>query len=269
MSLNAFSQRPFANPPHIRSFSYTSPVGSSGVDFVGGFYEAPAADTDRTQAAPTQTLGSANNSYAAHAFAVFSGAGSASGGTGTVEIEVSGTSITDAGVRTESDTEVITTDITATSTDEYIETSKKWIGQVTYTLQVSGAGDHTTFASTFNYGFAKYDDFGNRDFTITDFEAVGIAGNTDANPNIELLEHTTTGWTYSAAAFVAGTTPLADMSSDHGTEGQFVSGQPFAYKRSNLTTKILGADSEGFLIRITGTANKSIEDVDFHVGVTF
>ena len=102
------------------------------------------------------------------------------------------------GVRTPADSEVIIADCTAESTNDYTETSKKWIGQITYTLSSSGGG---TFDYTFNYGLCKYEDFSNTKVTITSFEIVGEGNTADATFNVTLMKHTTTGWTYSAAAF--------------------------------------------------------------------
>ncbi len=268
MPLRPFINQPRLIPRETKSTSFVSPAGGSGTFFLFGFHEAPTVDADLTQASQTAVFGTALVAYSAHAFAVFSGAGTASGGTGAVEIEVSGTSITDMGVRIASDTEILVADNTTTSTDQYVETLKKWIGQVTYTLQNAGGGTQTTFASTFNFGVVKYDDLGNRDFTITDFEVVGIAGANDSGITIQLLRHQTEGWTYDAAAFVAGDGVLADMSADLGTESNLINGQPFSYKRSNLNEFVKGSIDEGFLVLVKTTSNLAIQDMDVHVTVS-
>ncbi len=251
-----------------KSYSFTSPTGSTGRFYVGGFYEAPAADANLTQASTTQTLGTADIAHAAHAFLVAGGAGSASGGSGAVEVEVSGTSITDKGVRTASDTEVIVADITALSADSYAETTKKWIGQITFTLQVATGGTHTTFSLDFNYGFAKYDDHGNRLFNCTDFEAVGRGGATDTGFDIILFKHSSVGWTYHASAFVPGGTVLAQMTIDYVTETDLADLTEFAYKRDDINAQdIDGTSLEGLVIAIITTANKAVEQMDIHVGI--
>ena len=201
---------------------------------------------------------------AAHAIAVTGGAGTTDGS--DMILTVSGTSITDAGVRTGTDSEVLIADVTASATDSYYETSKKWIGIITYTLSSTGGA---TFTVDFNYGFAKYEDFGNRDFTMTDFEAVGLCNATDTGADIELLKHAETGWTYSAGAFVAGRTPIAKMTTVHGTESDPTAAKYFAFKRAALTTTITGTAKEGVLIRITDSVNNSITFMDSHIGVTF
>jgi hypothetical protein len=205
-----------------------------------------------------------NVPYAAHAFLVASGAGSAAGGSGAVTVTVTGTKIDDAGTRTPAYTETLVDDITALSANEYVEGSK-FIGQVTYTLEV-GATGHTTYSLDFNYGFCKYEDFGNRNFTLTDFEVVGIAGANDAGVDIELLHHKTAGWTYHATAFVAGTTPITDFVTVNSTESDLDSGLPFAFKRAGLATPIAGAASEGTLVRLTTAVNNAVENATVHIG---
>jgi len=249
--------------PTFKSFNITTQgLGASPDVYAAGYYDAPAADADLTQANLTQTLGTANKSEAAHAFIVASGAGSTDGS--DLVITVTGISITDAGVRNASDSEVIVADATAMSTDEYFETTKKWLGQVTYTLS-STAG--STYAATFNYGFCKYDDFGNRDFKVTDFEAVGLAGANDTDVDIILFHHSSTGWTYSAAAFVPGGTKICQLSTDHSDDDKLVVSEHFAYKRAALSTSVNGSDAEGVIALITSSANNAIEYANIHIGV--
>jgi hypothetical protein len=190
-----------------------------------------------TEILTTVTLGSANISYAAHAFIVAGGAGAAAGGAGAVEIEVSGTSITDAGVRTAADTEIVVADITTLALNQFAD-------------------------------FNKYEDFGNIDFTLTNFECVGLGGAADTSFNIRLLKQDSANWTYSAAAFVPGGTELLNMNTDHSTEQNVASGIPFAYKRAGLSEVVNGNDSEGVVVEITTGANNTVQDMDVHVGVT-
>ena len=244
----------------------TQGLGAGVTLYAGGFYESSAADANLTQASTTVTFGSANISYAAHAFLVAAAAGTATGGAGAVTIVVSGISITDEGTRTPGDSETIVADITAMATDQYFETAKKWLGQITYTLTVGGTG-HTAYAADFNYGLAKYDDFGNRDFTITDFEAVGYAGANETNLEVALCHHAAAGWTYSAAAFVPGPAAIVALSTDHPTDDQLASGEHFAFKRVGLSTAVSGSTTEGLLVRVVTTANNAIEYMNVHVGV--
>ncbi len=95
-------------PRKIKSYFFTSPVGSSGTYYKAGFYDLVSADANLTQASTTVTLGSANHPYAAHAFIVSGGNGTTDGS--DLVLTVSGTSITDAGVRATSDTQVVVAD---------------------------------------------------------------------------------------------------------------------------------------------------------------
>ncbi|MHC4762832.1 MAG: hypothetical protein ACYS71_05600 [Planctomycetota bacterium] len=266
-SVKAYVDDQIAAAPVTRSYTFTSRGVGAGIFYIAGYYNAPAADANLNEGSPTVVLGTANISYAAHAFLVAGGAGAAAGGAGAVEIEVSGTSITDAGVRTPGDTQVIVADITTLALNQFAETSKKWIGQVTYTLQNASGSTQTTFSVDFNYGFNKYEDFGNKDFTLTDFECVGLGGAADSSFNIRLLKQDVSNWTYSAAAFVPGGTELLNMNSIHSTEQDVANGIPFAFKRSGLSETVDGNDSEGLVVEITTGANNTVQDMDVHIGV--
>lgn len=266
-SIKAYVDNQIASATIIKSYSFGAQGLLAGTYYTAGYYNAPAADANLSQASATVVLGSANISYAAHAFLVAGAAGSASGGTGAVEIEVSGTSITDAGVRTAGDTEVIVADITTLTTDQYLETTKKWLGQVTYTLQNASGATQTTFSVDFNYGFAKYEDFGNRDFTVTGFECVGLADANDTGFNIRLLLHDENGWTYSAAAFAPGGTTILNMNSVHSTEQNLGNGIPFAFKRTGLSQAVTGSGLEGVIVEIVTGASNAVEFMDVHIEV--
>ena len=249
------------------SYSFTAPAGSSGIFYVAGNYFAPSGEAVLTQASLTQTLGTANISYAAHAFVVAKGDGATDGS--DLVLTVTGTSVDDEGNRTAADSQVVVADalLATFATDTYMETSKKWIGQITYTLSSTGGG---TFNVSFNYGFAKYEDFGNVDFTINYFECVGLAGANDSGFNVRLFHHNTADWHYSAAAFVPGpqagdTSELANMNTTHNTEIDLRNGEPFNYKRTDLDTDVDGENGEGIVIEITTSANKALEDMDIHV----
>lgn len=246
----------------FKSYNVTTQgLGANPDVYAAGYYEAPAADADLTQGSTTQPLGTANKSEAAHAFLVASGAGSTDGS--DLVITVTGISITDAGVRTTSDSEIIVADATAMSTDEYFETTKKWLGQVTYTLS-STAG--STFSATFNYGFCKYEDIGNRDFTLTDLEVVGLAGANDTTFDVVLFHHSSTGWTYHATAFAPGGTKICQLSTDHSSDDQLIASEHFAYKRAGLSTSISGSASEGILVLVQSSANNAVEYANIHIG---
>jgi hypothetical protein len=245
----------------VKSYTFSGISATSGIYYLGGYYDAPATSTTLTQASTTQVYGTANVAYAAHAFIVASGAGSTD--SGDLVLTVTGTSINDLGTRILSDSEVVVIDCTSVSTNQFLETRKKWIGQITYTLSSSTG---TAFSFAFNYGFNKYDDIENSDFIITGFEAVGLGNANDSGFDIQLLHHKFSGWTYHATTFVPGAGELAGMKTDHGTESQVANGIQFAYKRTELSTEVHGSESEGFIIKvITGTSN-SINFMDAHVG---
>lgn len=225
-----------------KAWTFDSPAGTAGTFYFGGFYLFHT--TSFTPAGGTN-VGSANSAYAAHALVVLGAAST------DMVIRVTGTSITDAGVRTTSDTEDI--DTSGGSTDDYYETGKKWIGQVSYTLQ-SGTG------VIIDAGFSKYWDNNNTDFAVVGLEATWLGGANDSAANIELLHHQLTGWTYSGGGgSPTPPTALANMNADHVTENDIVNGEPGAWKRTNLSTSVAGSSSEGTIWRITTGSNKAFE----------
>ena len=243
-----------------RTKGYNHTSRGTGTHYVGGFYDAPAADANLTNASTTQTDGSVNGAYGAHTFIVAALAGVTDGS--DLVLTVTGTSITEAGVRNAADSEIIVADCTAASTNEYFETAKKWIGQVTLTLSSTSG---TTFNFDFNYGLAKYEDFLDSDVVITAFEIEGEAGANDSGYNVSLLHHSSTGWTYHASAFSPGGTVICDMNTDYNTEVNLVSGEDFAYKRTNLNTAIVGSSTEGVIVKITTGSANSVDHSDIHI----
>lgn len=260
----------FANIPRslsTKSYTFTNRGLIAGTYYLAGFYESPLNAANLTQAAPTVNYGTINVTYAAHAFAVFGGAGSASGGAGPVELVVTGTSITDEGVLTPADSEVIAADITLLVLDQYLETSKKWLGEITYTLQNALGSTQTDFSLDFNYGFSRYDDIGNRDFTITKVEAVGLAGANDSNSNFILYKHDFNNWTYHATNFDPGGTVLVDLANSLGAYSDLASDQYFSFKNTDISEFINGSGSEGFVFKIISSSPNSFQYMDIHVGI--
>ena len=238
--------------------SYTmGDYGSANTNYVGGYYDYAATSVTLTVGGTaTQTFVDTNRASAAHAFCVAAGAAS-----GASSLTVSGTSIDDDGVRTTSDSEIIVSDPNVASTNEYFETSKKWLGQITYTLTGTGS-------FTFNYGIAKYEDFGNNDFTIQGFEAVGKSTANAGGTDIILRHHQSTGWVYSAGAFEPTPTVICSMKTDYAsTDDQIDADEYFAYKRANLNTFVEGSAMEGIIIEFYQTTNNALWYGNFHVGV--
>ena len=253
-----------ASDTAISVATFRSPTAASGTFHTFGFYEAPASHKAFSQAAATQTLGTANNPYGARVFIVAGGAGTASGGTtGTAKITITGTSITSAGVRAAGDSEILVADVTALALNQYVESTKTWIGQVT--LTIAATGNHTTFALNANYGYAAPHVFNDQDVIINTFVATGRGGATDTGFNIELLKHDGTGWAYSAAAFKPGGTVICALATDYVTEKNLASNVRFKYKRQGLATTVTGASGDGVVVRITTSANNAIESSDFRL----
>jgi hypothetical protein len=247
-----------------RSYSFTSSGVGIGTHYFAGFYDNPTADTTLTQGSLTQAYGIATNAYEAHAFAVFAGDGVVD--TGVVGLRVNGTSMDDDGVQVPGDSQILTEDITVPLLSTYIETPKKWLGAVTYELYVV-SGVPTVYSVSFNYGYAKYEDISNNDFTVTDFEVVGLAAANDVSFELELLHHTMTGWDYAATGFVAGNGAIAKRSTDQVGFSALSNGNPFAWKRDDLSQFINGDTTDGILVRVTQGSNNSVQTLNAHMGI--
>ena len=230
-----------------KTFAFSSPTGTTGTFYAGGYYMFGASNDNFN---PAIDLGTANVSYAAHFFVVQAVGGGL--GTDTV-IRISGTSITDKGVRA-----VTTEDLTIDddgSAGDYYETDKKWIGQISNEKQ-SGPD------LEMNYGFCKYWDNNNNDFTLIGIEVTGRAGANDATPNFSIIHHKGTGWTYNVGSTPTPPAAVADMNTDHNTEIQLVNTESFAWKRDNLAEPIRGDVDEGLIFEYVVNQNRSIEQAN-------
>lgn len=246
------------NPYQSMIKSYTmSDVGTDDTSYIGGFYEAPAAHTTLTIGGTvTQTYGTANLCYAAYAFVVASAASA-----NACVLTVSGKSIDDNGVTVVGDSEVVVANTSTSSTNAFYQTVKKWLGTITYTL--TGAAG----AFTFNYGLAQYEHMGDRDFIITSFTCYGKSAANGTNYDIQLLHHEFTGWTYSAAAFVPGSTPVCSMLTDYGASSSIATGEYYSYTRTNLYEKVKGTIDEGMLVRVHETTNNAFRYGSFAMNI--
>ncbi len=231
-----------------KSWPFASFV-SAGVatQYAGGFYLFGASNFTPAAA---QALGTANISYAAHAFIVLGAAST------DMVVRITGTSIDDLGTRTPGDTQDL--DTSGGSTNDYYETTKKWLGAVDIKLQ-SGTG------VTVNYGLCKYWDYNNTGFIVKGLEVTGMAGANDATPQIELLHHEPTGWTYNAGSTPTPPSHIADLQTDHNTEFQLKLKEPFAWKRSNIDHFIHGSANEGIMFSIDINSNNSISFADLNI----
>lgn len=222
---------------------FTTPIGATGIFYTGGFYDFFDGDNDFS---PSVNFGTANRATGAHGILVL--------GAQTVDeltIRWAGTSITDEETRTAADTEDIVIP-NGTVIDTFYETAKKWIGLVTISV-VSGT------AKTCNYGWTKYWDNNNEDFTVVGLEALWRAGANDANADIKLLHHRSDGWTFNAASTPTPPPAIATMQGTYVTEINLVNGDPGAWKISNLNTAISGSGSEGVLFEIDTSANRAFD----------
>jgi len=224
-------------------WGYASPSGQSGIFYYGGYYGF-AGSADDLSATPATQFGTANSSYAAHFMVVL-------GETAVdkIVLRVKGTRITDTGIRT-ADYEATLAIPDTSATNFMKETPEKFIGQITAKV-ISGT------AKNVNYGFAKYWDNNNNNFTVKGFETTWLGGATDGAANISILHHNDIGWTYNAGAEPDPPTPIADMNTDHVTEIGVVNGEEGAWKRSDLDQDILGSEDEGTILRITSGQNRT------------
>ncbi len=226
-----------------KSWTFTSPAGSSGVFYYGGFYEFAGSSNDFSSSI---NFGTINNAYGAHFFVV-----PCSIPLNEITIFVNGTSIFDNGTRFTNDFEAITVPSGAAITT-YYETTRKWLGQVSVEI-ASGT------AKVMNYGYAKYWDNNNNNFTVIGLEAVWLGGANDAGADIELLYHKNSGWTCGNATAPSPPTAIARMTTDYVTEDNVKNNLNGAYKRDNLDIGVSGRNGEGIIIKITTTANKAFE----------
>jgi len=231
-------------------WSFGSPSATTGVTYFAGDYYFHG--TPFTPAGGTN-VGTANSSYAAHAFIVLGAISS------DMVVRVTGTSINDSGTRAASATEDLYT--AGGQVDAYFETQKKWIGQISFSL-LSGTG------VIVDAGLCKYWDNLNTDYTVIGLEATWRAGAADTGADIQLLHHKGTGWTYSGGS--GDPTPpaeIAGMNTDHVTEVNLVNNEHGAWKRTNLNTTIRGSASEGIIWQVTTGVNKAFELGNLEVDV--
>jgi hypothetical protein len=245
-----------------KSYFFQSAGVGAGTFWEAGFYDWSATDANLTQASTTVTYGNAGTAYAAHPGIVPSGPGTVD--TGVVGLRVTGTLDSESGTQTAAQTKTISNDITALTANTLVETSDKFSGQVTFELFVV-SGAPTTYSLDFNYGYSKYEDFNNNDYTLTGFEAKWRGGANDTGADIAVLHHKPTGWTYAATGFVAGNGDIARKSVDQAIDGNISNGLDGAWERVGLDTFINGNNGEGAIIQITTGAAGTFQTLDLHI----
>lgn len=231
-------------PGQPRTWSFQT---NNAVQYAGGFYQFSGDDNDF---APSIPWGDANYGKAAH-FMIVLGAITVD----VLTIRITGTSITDFGVQTGSDTEDIVIP-TGTPIDSFFESSKKWNGQITVEA-VSGT------PVTCNYGWTKYHDYANQDFIVTDLECLWESDSTDATSDIVLVHHKSTGWTFNSGANPTLPPSIASWVVDHAGNTTLASG-PGAWKRTNLDVFVEGSNNEGVMFCVH-SGNLGIGTLSFRV----
>ncbi len=244
------------------SYSFTSAGIPAGTYWKGGFYDWNDVDANLTQASTSVVYGFVGKAYAAHASIVAGGPGVVDAG--QVGLRVTGITDNEEGTQTAAQTAIITTDITTLTLNNYYETSEKFSGPITFELYVV-SGTPTAYSLDFNYGYSKYEDFQNRDFTVTALECTWQGNANDSNFDIALMHHKTTGWTYAVTGFEPGDGDICRKSVDQALAGDVDNGRDGAYKRVNLNTYVDGSGSEGVILQIITGANSTIQTADIHV----
>jgi hypothetical protein len=228
-----------------KTTAFRSP-GAGGTFYYQGFYNFATSDA---AFAASIAFGTATRSYAAHFFMVMGDSAASD-----VAFTVSGTSIQDDQTRSAGDTEILSL---SGASNGYFETSKKWLGQIT--IESAGAAS----AIPVNYGFAKYWDNNNSDFTVIGTEAVWLGGANDTGADLQLLHHQASGWTYSAGSPPTEPAAITGMVSTHVTEVNIGNNEQGAWKVCGLNVSIAGGGSEGILWKAVTTGVNTFEVGNF------
>ena len=225
-----------------KSFSFQSQAAGADEVFYGGGYNLFNGNNNFSALV---NFGTANVAYGAHFFVVLG-----ENAVDEITINVVGTSITDEGVRTTSDLEAIIVPASA-SIDDYFETSKKWLDAVSIIVS-------TGTPKQCNYGFSKYWDNNNSDFTVLGFDTTWFSGASD-DIDLVIYHQKSTGWTYNVGA-EPSPPELVRMTDDYTTtDDKTASGAFCAYKRSNLNTAISGSTDEGLILSAISTKASSFQ----------
>jgi hypothetical protein len=241
----------------VSSKSWNFETVNTGIDYIGGFYDFFSGDDDFSPAAIN--FGHTDRAVSAHAFVVIGAVP-----VGLVQITVTGDSIDDLGNPVLADSEVINVP-TSSAIGSYFETSKKFNGVVTYQTTLGTA-------ITCNYGWAKYHDSNNTDFTVKGLEALWSSEANDTTSDLALLHHKATGWTFNAGSTPSPPTAIARRTTDLGANNAHANGFPGSWKRTNLNQAIAGSASEGIIVEITsekaGVGSQSFRLLNFEVSLS-
>ena len=215
-------------------FGFASSDRGAGTLYPVGYYDFEAGNDDFSAGA---TYGTANSPYGGKV-ALILGADAVD----DITIRISGTSwAPSTGTRTAADTEDISIPDGSVQ-DDYFQSNKKWIGQVSITL-IAGT------AKVCNYGFVDYWTCNNRRFWLRSFKATGVGDVDDASADVIFRHHKTTGWTYGAGGPTAPA-PIAQMTTDYSTESDVKNDEQFSYARKGLAEDIAGNNDEGLVVEV-------------------
>lgn len=245
-----------------RSYGFTSQGIGTGLYYKAGFYDWETTSVTLDQTTTTQTYGTAGRTYAAHPGIVPAASGSVD--TGQVGLRVNGIKDSEEGPQSLAQSDTITDDITTLTGDLMAEAAAKFSGEVTFELYVV-SGAPAAYSLTFNYGYSKYEDFQNRDATVTSVECVWQGGANDSSFDIAVKHHKPAGWTYAATGFEPGNGDIVRRSIDQAEAGDVANGQEGTWKRVNVNQFINGNDSEGVIFEVVTGANNTVQTMDMHL----
>ena len=242
--------------------SFSSQGTGAGTFYAFGHYDWSATDANLTQALTSVSYGVANRTQAAHIGIVPAAAGVVD--TGQVGLRVTGILDSEISAQQSGQTAIITEDITTLTADTMIECSGKFSGNVTIELYVV-SGSPVNYSLDFNYGFSKYSDFFNNDASLVGFSARWWGDANDNNMEIEVIHHKPSGWTYSAAGFVPGATPIVKRSDRQQLAGHVDLGAGGAWKVTNINQFLESGGAEGVIVRVTTTASNTFLNCFFNI----
>lgn len=241
------------------SFSFQSRSGTVGTSYVGGYYLSEQNAFNADEGNFVGTYGESVVGYAAYFFLVSSGNAVTDGG--PMVLTLTGTSIDNLGNRVPADSEILVTDALLLGINDYVQSTKKWLGEVTFTLTSLAA---TVFSWDFNYGYAAYEETDGASIQLNKIELLGSASGNDNIFNVEVLHHDQVGWIYNDGAFEpGGTSIIMNLQTDYVNEFKLRTGEYFSYKKYNLAYTI--NPNDGLLVRITTDSTNSVGNMDIHL----
>jgi len=245
-----------------KSYTFTSQGIGSGTYWKAGYYDFNTTSEVLTEANTSVQYGTEGAARGAHFSIVASGPGSSVGG--VVGLRVNGVCDFEDGSPQAVCLDTIVDDITTMVANTYYETPGKFSSDPTLET-FTFSGSPTTWSTEVNYGFAKYDDLQDRDYTITGFECVWQGNANNNELDIELLHHSSTGWTFASSNFIPGNGSIAKKSNSQQLAGNVWNGIDGAWKRSDLNFYIAGQTGEGHVVKITTSGTSTVQIKDCHM----